>query len=154
MKITPKFTFASGSFDTDEVKMLCLPIDNHGKVDLCIKEKDCGWNIPIGSVKLHDKDLYVDFKATLEDATKLGNEIARRWNEFPKWRNVTDEQYPTDKEVLCRMKSNGAIVSGYIYKENGIYKVATSSDFHFEDYGNYECDLYMLIPKIPQNSNE
>ncbi len=24
MKITPKFTFVSGSFDTDEVKMLCL----------------------------------------------------------------------------------------------------------------------------------
>ena len=41
MKITPKFTFVSGSFDTDEVKMLCLPSDNHGKVDLCIKEKDC-----------------------------------------------------------------------------------------------------------------
>lgn len=51
MKITPKFTFVSGSFDTDEVKMLCLPSDNHGKVDLCIKEKDCAWNIPIGGVK-------------------------------------------------------------------------------------------------------
>lgn len=88
MKITPKFTFASGSFDTDEVKMLCLPSDNHGKVDLCIKDKDCGWNIPIGGVKLHDKDLYVDFKATLEDATKLGDEIARRWNEFNSRTNI------------------------------------------------------------------
>ena len=85
MKITPKFTFVSGSFDTDEVKMLCLPSDNHGKVDLCIKEKDCAWNIPIGGVKLHDRDLYVDFKATLEDATNLGNEIARRWNEHEEW---------------------------------------------------------------------
>lgn len=91
MKITPKFTFVSGSFDTDEVKMLCLPSDNHGKVDLCIKEKDCAWNIPIGGVKLHDRDLYVDFKATLEDATNLGNEIARRWNEFEDWHECKED---------------------------------------------------------------
>lgn len=49
------------------------------------------------------------------------------------------------------MKSNGAIVSGYIYKDNGKYKVATSPSFHFEDYGDYECDLYMLIPEMPDN---
>lgn len=148
MKITPKFDFVSGSFDTDEVKMLCLPSDNHGKVELCINEHEGSWNFPIGNIKLHSRDLYMDFKATFEDATKLGNEIARRWNEFPQWNPVTDEKYPIDKKVLCRMKSNGAIVSGYIYKENGVYKVATSSDFHFEDYGDYECDLYILIPEI------
>lgn len=81
MEITPKFMFVDGSFDTKEVKMLCIPDENHGKVDLCIKEEGCGWNIPIGQIKLHSKDLYVDFKATLEDAKKLGDEIARRWNE-------------------------------------------------------------------------
>lgn len=151
MKITPIFDFVSGSFDTDEVVMLCLPSDNHGKVELCIQEKGGVWNFPIGKIKLHSRDLYVDFKATLEDATKLGNEIARRWNDFPQWRPVTDEQYPTDKKVLCRMKSNGEIVSGYIFKENGRYKVATDSDFHFEDYGDYECDLYMLIPEIKED---
>lgn len=26
---------------------------------------------------------YVDFKSTLEDATKFGEEICRRFNEFP-----------------------------------------------------------------------
>ncbi len=107
MKITPKFTFVSGSFDTDEVKMLCLPSDNHGKVDLCIKEKDCAWNIPIGGVKLHDKDLYVDFKATLEDATKLGNEIARRWNEFEDWHvyNENSEDLPL-VGTFCLLRVN------------------------------------------------
>lgn len=40
---------------------------------------------------------------------------------------------------------------GYIYKDNGKYKVATSPNFHFEDYGDYECDLYMLIPEMPDN---
>lgn len=128
MKITPKFTFASGSFDTDEVKMLCLPSDNHGKVDLCIKDKDCGWNIPIGCVKLHDKDLYVDFKATLEDAAKLGNEIARRWNEFEDWHeceentdNVPDLNTPCLLRVEYKEIATGVIEIGYLTSVYGVY---------------------------------
>lgn len=81
MKITPKFNFVEGNFDTKEVKMLCICDENHGKVELCINEPGCGWNIPIGKIVLHSKDLYVDFKSTMADATKLGEEIARRWNE-------------------------------------------------------------------------
>ena len=83
MVITPKFRFVEGSFDTKESKMLCLASDNHGTVELCIKDPDCGWNVPIGEIKLYDSNLYVDFKATMEDAQKLGDEIARRFNEFP-----------------------------------------------------------------------
>lgn len=48
MEIKPKFQFVEGSFDTQRVKLLCIPDDNHGRVDLCIKDPDCGWNIPIG----------------------------------------------------------------------------------------------------------
>lgn len=81
MIITPKFDFVEGSFDTQEVKMLCVPSEEHGRVDLCIKEPGNHWNFPIAKIQLHSKDLYVDFKATFEDAVKLGEEIARRWNE-------------------------------------------------------------------------
>lgn len=81
MEITQKFKFVKGSFDTLTDKMLCIASDNHGTVELCLKEEDCGWNIPIGEIKLYDSDLYVDFKATMGDAKKLGDEIARRWNE-------------------------------------------------------------------------
>lgn len=80
MEITPKFKFVEGSFDTLTDKMLCIASDNHGTVELCLKG-DSGWNIPIGEIKLYDSNLYVDFKATMEDAKKLGDEIARRWNE-------------------------------------------------------------------------
>lgn len=83
MEITPKIQFVSGSFDTKEVKLVLIPSDNHGLVELCVKEPDSGWNIPIGEIKLYSSDRYVDFKATLEDATKLGKEICRRFNEFP-----------------------------------------------------------------------
>lgn len=81
MIITPKFDFVEGSFDTQNVEMLCVPHENHGCIDLCIKEPGNNWNFPIAKIKLHSKDLYVDFKATFEDAVKLGEEIARRWNE-------------------------------------------------------------------------
>lgn len=99
MKITPKFTFVSGSFDTDEVKMLCLPSDNHGKVDLCIKEKDCAWNIPIGGVKLHDRDLYVDFKATLEDAAMKSQGVGMSM------KNGTNAKRT---QTMCQKLLNGA----------------------------------------------
>ena len=130
MKITPKFTFVSGSFDTDEVKMLCLPSDNHGKVDLCIKEKDCAWNIPIGGVKLHDRDLYVDFKATLEDATNLGNEIARRWNEHEEWHECkedTDDVPKTFEWCLLRVESVSYTHLDVYKRQAMIYPVKCSS---------------------------
>lgn len=81
MNITPKLEFVEGSFDTKTNKMLCIASDNHGTVNLCFRESDCGWNIPFAEIKLYDSNRYVDFKATMEDAKKLGDEIARRWNE-------------------------------------------------------------------------
>ena len=33
MEIKPKFQFVEGSFDTQRVKLLCIPDDNHGRVD-------------------------------------------------------------------------------------------------------------------------
>lgn len=83
MKITPRIRFVLGSFDTKEVKLVLVPSDKHGLVELCVKEPDGGWNIPIGEIKLYSSGRYVDFKATLEDATKFGEEICRRFNEFP-----------------------------------------------------------------------
>ena len=81
MDITPKFEFVEGSFNTKTNRMLVIASDNHGTVELCFKEEDCGWNIPFAEIKLFDSGLYKDFKATMEDARKLGEEIARRWNE-------------------------------------------------------------------------
>ena len=51
-----------------------------------------------------------------------------------------EERLPLeDLRVLCRMKSNGQIVSGYLFKQNGKVCVATDSNFHFEDYEDYEA---------------
>ena len=51
-----------------------------------------------------------------------------------------EERLPLENlRVLCRMKSNGQIVSGYLFKQNGKVCVATDPDFHFEDYEDYEA---------------
>ena len=65
-----------------------------------------------------------------------------------KWVNVKEKQPDPNEMVLCRMVSNEAIVSGYIYSEGRKWKVATNHDFHFEDYGDYECDYWMPIPSF------
>lgn len=67
--------------------------------------------------------------------------------------NVKERQPDPNEEVICRMVSNGAFVSGYIFQEDGKYKVATSPDFHFEDYGNYECDYWFPKPKLNNTNN-
>lgn len=67
------------------------------------------------------------------------------------WISV-EERLPKENEmVLCRMVSNGAIVSGYIVVEAGKPPhVATSGNFEFEDYGDYECDMWMPIPDLEE----
>lgn len=65
------------------------------------------------------------------------------------WRSVVDEMPDDNRLVLCRMKSNDAIVRGYItMRWTGKTVVATAPDFHFEDDGGYECIHWMPIPEL------
>lgn len=65
------------------------------------------------------------------------------------WVSVADALPDENEEVLCMMKSNGAVVSGFIFKnEKDTPQVATSPDFHFEDYGEYEPTHWMHKPKL------
>lgn len=67
------------------------------------------------------------------------------------WINVKERLPKENEMVLCRMVSNGAIVSGYIVVEAGKPpRVATSGNFEFEDYGDYECDMWMPIPDLEE----
>jgi hypothetical protein len=81
MEIIPKWDYVKGSFDTKNVKMHCIPKDNYGTIVLSIETPECAMTFPFAEIKLFSSELYVDFKETFDDATKLGKEIARRWNE-------------------------------------------------------------------------
>lgn len=65
------------------------------------------------------------------------------------WISVKERLPEQNKLVLCRMVSNGAIVSGYIFvSSDGIPRVATNGDFEFEDNNDYECNMWMPIPSF------
>lgn len=65
------------------------------------------------------------------------------------WISVNERLPEPNKIVLCRMVSNGAIVSGYIVVSPGRSPyVATDGGFEFEDWNGYECDMWMYIPSF------
>ena len=67
------------------------------------------------------------------------------------WISVKERLPGPNKLVLCRMVSNGAIVSGYIVVSSGRSPyVATDGGFEFEDWNGYECDMWMYIPSFDE----
>ena len=75
MKLTLKWSYAHGDFDTKDVVLVAIKgkkVKGERCADIAIKD---GMNYCIGSI---------DLGATqLEDANALAEEIVRRFNEFP-----------------------------------------------------------------------
>lgn len=83
---------------------------------------------------------------------RIGFKEGARWQaKQSPWISV-EERLPEQNElVLCRMVSNGAIVSGYIFVEDKkTPRVATQGSFEFEDWNDYECDMWMPIPSFDE----
>lgn len=67
------------------------------------------------------------------------------------WISVKERLPEVGELVLCRMVSNGAIVSGFIEPVKGCQPiVSTLPNFEFEDYSDYVCDMWMPIPTFDQ----
>lgn len=81
---------------------------------------------------------------------KSGFEAGAEWQaKQSPWISAKDRMPDESELVLCRMVSNEAIVSGYIFiSPDGLPCVATLPNFEFEDYGGYVCDMWMPIPKF------
>lgn len=95
-----------------------------------------------------DADDYVLRKDNCREDFKAGAEWLAKQSP---WVSIKERLPKENEMVLCRMVSNGAIVSGYIVVEAGkAPRVATSGDFEFEDYGDYECDMWMPIPDLEE----
>lgn len=91
-------------------------------------------------------DLMMDvFQEGFNTGIEIGMEICRgKLRMMP-----VEERLPLEgMRVLCRMKSNGQIVSGYLYKEDGRVCVATDSNFHFEDYCDYEATHWFPLVDV------
>lgn len=76
MRIKLKSKYIEMDFDTKDIKMLSVPSKpKYHQVDLCLTNKDGkSMNVCIASLDFCSSENF-------EDAQKLGEEIARRWNE-------------------------------------------------------------------------
>lgn len=75
MKLTLKWVYAKGDFDTKDVVLVAIKgqeVKGEQRADIAIKD---GMNFCIGSIYLGGTQL--------EDANALAEEIVRRFNEFP-----------------------------------------------------------------------
>lgn len=82
MEINHKFWNVNGAFETETGELVCVGLKKYNAVLLCFK---ANMNIPFAEIRLHSEDLAVDADAVFDDAVKLGDEIARRWNENKKF---------------------------------------------------------------------
>ena len=67
---------------------------------------------------------------------ELGMSVSR---DALKWIPVQERMPLETLRVLCLMKSNGQVVSGYLSRKNGKVCVSTDPNFEFEDYMDYEA---------------
>jgi hypothetical protein len=77
MLITPIWDYTEGSFDTDDIKMVCVAKQKYNEVSLCIV--DHKKIFPIAEIKLCGC-FQMDAIRTYNDAIALCDEIAKRWN--------------------------------------------------------------------------
>ena len=95
-----------------------------------------------------DADTYVSRHADSMEDFQCGAEWQSKQSP---WISVNERLPEPNKLVLCRMVSNGAIVSGYIVVSTGRSPyVATDGGFEFEDWNGYECDMWMPIPSFDE----
>ena len=95
-----------------------------------------------------DADTYVSRHADSMEDFQCGAEWQSKQSP---WISVNERLPEPNKLVLCRMVSNGAIVSGYIVVSSGRSPyVATDGGFEFEDWNGYECDMWMYIPSFDE----
>lgn len=80
MIITPNFDGVEGFVDTDTLKLIAVRNPKYGHVQLAFSGEGKSMNLAFASIRLHSNDRLVDAMAVMDDAGKLGDEIAKRWN--------------------------------------------------------------------------
>ena len=109
-KIKLNWSYAQGEFDTDTMKLICLPA--RGKrafgrdeldAELCIKD---GMNYQIAEIHLGD----------VESSNILCEEIVRRFNEYENWHECKEESkdIPNLTNGVCSVLNMCAMVKRWL----------------------------------------
>lgn len=75
--VNHRIEFVNGPFDMASGKLVCIKSQKYMTVELCFV---ANMDVPFAQIVLHSNARYVDAKAVFDDACRLGDEIARRWN--------------------------------------------------------------------------
>lgn len=150
MQIKTKIQFVEGDFDTDTGALISVQRKMFASVELCFKEQ---MNIPFAAIKLHSKDLRIDAMHVFESAAALGDEICRRWNEFPKWVSVKDRlpilasTYQSE-QVIAYSDGNGhKFTCASIFNEGKFYMCESVEDGdHWTDNEMHYVTHWMPLP--------
>ncbi len=136
MLINHRLEFVSGAFDTETGELVCVKFPKYGCVELCFK---AGMNIPFARIVLHSRDLAIDADAVLEDAYRLGQEIAKRWNAGA--HAVTaDQEKPVSDRLIALILEN----------TKGISKEQINPEAHFVELGLDSLDAIELVMSIEE----
>jgi len=100
MKIGFKCDYVKGKFDTDTDKLVCVPKYKYHSVTLCLRTT--GMHLPFAEIKLYEQDRFSDAQEMFPDASALGEEIVRRWNEYAEL-----EAYRIMEEIGRELKKKG-----------------------------------------------
>lgn len=146
MKIKIDWKYIKAEFDTDTIKLLCIPARgkrpfNHDEIDalLCVKD---GMNFTIADIHTGDKD----------SSNALCEEIARRWNEFEEWHECKDDdENPPEIGTDCILR----LVYSHDGKEYVGYVTSVWNNFgwtqdyleSFEYYDDYRVTHWKPINK-------
>lgn len=139
MKIKIDWKYIKAEFDTDTIKLLCIPARgkrpfNHDEIDalLCVKD---GMNFTIADIHTGDKD----------SSNALCEEIARRWNEFEEWCICNDNDGNTpenDSDCLLRVE--------YLNEDDGKWYVEYLTACWSKTYG-WSCEY---LDNITENNKK
>lgn len=72
-----RIDFVDGPFDMRSGRLACVGNRKYGHVSLCFR---AGMNVSFAPIQLHSRDLASEADEVFDDAMRLGEEIARRWN--------------------------------------------------------------------------
>ncbi|MEA8592260.1 hypothetical protein PZT57_26800 [Pseudomonas aeruginosa] len=103
MEISPRLYGVDGTFNIDTGQLKCVPYPKYAEVLLCFAERAY---IPFAKIKLHSEDRFQAAMAVLPDAVQLGDEITKRWNEYPALRE-RERRCPTMQEGESRALLRG-----------------------------------------------
>lgn len=132
--ISPDITSARNAVDIRKQKV----IDMKQTIEEAEKEY-CDNNYPYSDLNI---------RLMVENAFEAGADWQAKQSP---WISVEKRLPEVGELVLCRMVSNGAIVSGFIIPmPSGRPRVVTLPDFEFEDYGDYVCDMWTPIPSFDE----